>query len=246
MNCGLGRVMLVTIVCLTSACTREPRLPTYPHLDAEEALGIVARRSRSLTSLSASCRLRLEESSGTAILLDGVLVSRPPSQMRIRTWKAGQLVFDLLADEGELWLLSTQLDDDNGANLSQALDPEGIVESLSLVTGSFIDGARISSLSDEFIIAERPDGNSSMLLRALIDRNTLTLRQCTLVDERGVERYRLTLDRHVVIDEHPMPSRIIGFGEAGRFTLRLSDIEVNQPLAGSAFHRPPAAVRLMR
>lgn len=235
----------IAIVAL-GGCAGPPvtPLPTHEWIDAPHAMDTLRERATLIDTLSATCRLVLRSADGETVRLDGAIVCRPPDRVRLRAWKMGQTVFDLLATPEGAWAWAPDADDPAAALREIGVRADRLAEAMAYVTGGFVDGARVVGLTDDSLVVERPTAETGARVRGVIDRRTLTPREAILLDSAGRERYRLTFEDYVVIDSHLLATSMSGRGEEGRFSVRLDEIEVNVEPAEGAFVPAAGAVRL--
>jgi len=236
---------LPAIACsVLAGCATAP-LPTYTWVDEATAINLMRQRAESITTLSAECRILLHRNDGESIHLDGVMLLAPPAAARIRAWKIGRPVFDLLLRDGRLWFAMGDGEDSMERARSLGLSPRALADAISLITTQAIthDSTAVEITSENMIL-KRPSWQNDLILHGEIDRASLTARRYSVVDASGVERYQLLLEDYAIVDGHPVPTRISGMGDSGRFVLHLSGVEVNGALEAAAFIPPSGAVEV--
>jgi hypothetical protein len=236
---------LPAIACsVLAGCATAP-LPTYEWVDEPTAINIMRQRAESMTALTAECRILLHRDDGESIHLDGVMLLAPPAAARIRAWKIGRPVFDLLLRDDRLWFAMGDGEDSVEEARFLGLSPRALADAISLIIAQAItrDSTAVEITSDHMIL-ERPNWQDVLILRGEIDRASLIPRRYSVVDASGVERYQLMLEDYAMVDGHVVPTRIWGTGDSGRFILHLSGIEVNGALEMAAFVPPSGAVEV--
>ena len=230
--CGL-------IAFLFVGCGHE-NLPTYPLMDATHSLAALAHRFGQVKSISGSGSLDLEQPDGQRIRLDLAAALSPPDQARLRAWKFGQAVFDLTIHADGVWLEARKTD--------RAIPPEvtanRIAQIWRLLGGSlFSDPHVVATVEANELRLVRRAGNEPELI-CLIDRETLTPRLYQLLDDKGLPRFSLKLDRYKIFNGLPWPTRLIAQSDTGRIIVEFREIDLNTDLPAGAFVPPRRAEKL--
>jgi hypothetical protein len=237
-------VLAFAIGLLCSCAATDPPPVARRGGDDRAPLDVLRADSAALRTFAASGRLLLETHQSDAIQLEVALVLRSPDAQRVRAWKFGKAVFDAGAIGADAWM---ETDASVESSDALGLDYSQLVEAVSFLSGKFFATAREAGSSPDGLAFEAPTGEGDRpgVIRSVVDRDTLTVRSFALLDEQGVERYRLTLDDYREINGLVIARRLTGHGEEGRFTLRLDHIEVNEDLAPGAFDPPPGARKVL-
>lgn len=237
---GLG---LAAVFILTGCM---PAIPGYEWAGSDAALETIARRHAEVHTLASDCIIQLGSPDGETIVLDGVLYSRDPDQLRMAGWKFSERVFDLLVSGGRSWIhLSSKVEERAGSDADlDALDADRFAAMWRRATGA-IDPDQVVSIDDRNtdILEVTIDGDvSGMELVYRIDRSTRTVREVLIMSD-GVPTYRLLLSGHRVISDIVWPTKVSGTGAHGSFSVRMSDIEFNSTLPKTAF-TPTSKMRM--
>ena len=73
--------LFLTVSFLQSGCA--PKLPVYEWSGPDSALLTMSLKSADITTLACDCVIQLGNSDGETVVLDGVLYSRAPDQLRM-------------------------------------------------------------------------------------------------------------------------------------------------------------------
>lgn len=238
-----GIVARVVLTSLATAAGCASPLPTHPPMSSEESLRVMSSRTERITSVSAACMIDLEDRGGNSISLEGALAARPPTELRIKAWKFSRDVFDLTMNESGAYLaISTDAGAGVGTDEESRIPASGIAEGISLVFGDFFHRAEAGRIGG--IITARGALRTGGTVVCEIDGRTLTARRYVCLDDAGVERADIRLDRYRMIGGTPFPGRIRIEGPSGSVTVRLREVELNGEHNPSAFTPPRRAVRL--
>lgn len=241
----------VNVVALVAASAHvggcAPGVPQHAWTDHDTALRIISERARSVETLAGACRVVLHDPQGGSVTLDGAIAARPPHHLRLQGWKFAKKVLDLTVTPDGTWL---EIGRDAGAGAEdgaalEGLDAHRLAEAWALATGDVLAGGLVQ-IDDAGgptfeVRAALPEQDGSVVYT--VDRRTLTVRKCRVLDARGDVRHVMTLDRYRLIDGIVWPTRVAGTTGARRFVLELSDVQLNGVLVPVAFVPPPRAVR---
>ncbi len=238
-RCALTQTALATAAAsLVLAGCRS--LPTYPWVDTDTAMAHMTRRAERVHTIAGRCDLAFTNERGETIRLDAAIAARPPDHLRLRAWKLGQAVFDLLLTPDGFWVQTRDED------LSSALEVDRFLGAWTVaVTGRPTravtyedDGGR------EFTVVGREErADARWTVRCVIERSTLLPRRYTLEDETGAELYVLQLGRYRSFDGIAWPTRMTGRAAGRGFVLEITDPIFNEETASDAFKPPHGAVR---
>ncbi len=233
----------VCLLFLLTGCHTE-RIPTYPPMSSTQAMEVLAKRSRSIHSISAQALLTLTRDDGDTVRLDAALVMQPPDRVRLRAWKFGRAVFDMTLTPEGLWLIAPQEGDRRKEILAAGANTGTLTrEWMRLMTGAFdLPGMTVEETAGQFRVKQIREDGSTLLCE--IDRKTLTPRRYALKDRDGILRFELRLDRYMEIVHIVWPRRIEAKSSTGNILIELHDVEINGSLTPAAF-RPPARAEKM-
>lgn len=252
MSWRFRRLLAALVVSALGGCA--PSLPTYPWVDAPQALAAMAVRADSVRTVASSCTIFVKRWDGYSVSLDGAVAARIPGWLRVRAWKFGTAVLDATVTPEGIWLVRSEGETTtNGPG--PGMGPQRLAEAWGLFTGAFFSdpGARVVDGGGARFIVERPLGAESGTAVCEVDRQTLTARSFVITDPQGVTRLSLRLERYRLIDRTPWPMRMIlelprpvgpsASQEPARLTIRFDELEINPELPAGAFVPPRRAVR---
>lgn len=237
-------VLFLAALFLPTGCAS--KLPVYEWSGPDSALLTMSLVSADITTLACDCVIQLGNSEGETIVLDGVLYSRAPDELRMAGWKFSERVFDLLVAGGRSWIyLSSKVGDHAGSdNGLDAIDADRFASMWRYATGE-IDHDRVVSIDDDggpsFEVSMEGD-DEGVLLVYQIDKATLTVQEISIGTD-GMVSYLLRLGGYEVISDIVWPTRISGAGEDGSFKVRMSDVELNSSLPKTTF-KPSSKMRM--
>ena len=220
-------------------------LPAQPWIDHDHAVRHVADRMSEVRTLTAACVLVLDDPARGAITLEGAVAARPPDYWRLQAWKFTDKVLDVTLTPEGLWVDAKCRDDAADEDALAGSDFKALAELWTLVTAEALEASSViiddrgRGTFDARV--DQPDRGRSVIYT--IDRRTLTIRLCRLVDADGGAPTSLRYERYELIDGLAWPMHLIGAAPAGSFRLSLSDIELNGPLDAATFTPPRRAIR---
>lgn len=224
-----------------------PGIPAHTWTNHDDALRIISERARSVETLAGACRVVLHDPQGGSVTLDGAIVARPPNHLRLQGWKFAKKVLDLTVTPNGTWL---EIGGDAGADAEdrtalEGLDAHRVAEAWALATGDVLAGGPVQ-IDDTGgptfeVHAALPEQDRSVVYT--VDRRTLTVTGCRVLDARGDVHHVMSLDRYRLIDGIAWPTRVAGTSGARRFVLELFDVQLNGALVPVAFVPPQLAVR---
>lgn len=237
--------LLMVVASVLGGCA--PGVPEFAWTGHEAALKVISERARSVESLAGACIVVLHDSQSGSVTLDGAIAARPPDYLRLQGWKFAKKVLDLTVTPDGIWL-EVERNERGSAEDRAALkgiDGHRVAEAWALATADVLPGRsiQIDDTGGPTFTARAvlPEQDRSVVYT--VDRRTLTVTECRVLDARGHVRHVMTLDRYRLIDGIAWPTRIAGTSGARRFVLELSDIELNIVLVPTAFVPPLRAVR---
>jgi hypothetical protein len=239
---------LIGAVFLYGQGCSKPWVRPYEWKDQQAALETLAARTESVRSVQAACGLTLSDSTGQSVNFDGAIVVRVDPQdqvwLRLRTWKLSQAVFDVTIRPDGVWL---QASDEAMKRQSEGLagvSHEDLAGAWNFMMGRFFSdpGAKVIDEGASEFVVERSKGD--VLLRATVDRATLTVREYQIVANGQVQQtLSLSGYRELGPDAVPWPMRIRAAGPDGYIEVRMEDVELNGLIEDSAFVPPKRAVK---
>ena len=231
---------------LYGCCTVDP-IPTFTWTDSKTAIDLMAKRAESIKTIEAPrCTIRMTNSNGQTIRLDGVLVSRPPDSLRLRATKFSSLVFDLTLIPDGLWIAKA---DDLPANqnvddMFSKTSAQQLGAAWSIVTGRwFKDPAlKIDDKGGEtFMIRRQVSG--SLQFDCIVDRATLTPRQYLLFHGDSKSKSTIYLSEYRQFGDVVFPTLIRAQTGKTAMEFSLDEVSFNQELAPAAFKPPRRAIK---
>ncbi|HTW93306.1 MAG TPA: hypothetical protein VMD30_00845, partial [Tepidisphaeraceae bacterium] len=220
-----------------SGCASQPPpspLPQYPLLDAPRALAVLRSRADSIHTLSGACTLVLTREDGQSVQLDAAVAMAPPDYLRLRAWKAGQVVFDLTSRPDGLWIETA--DDPRAKTLPASMNASRFSKALLEFTGAFFDQASVASSSQNALIFRRGD------VFCQVDRRTLTASRYWIVDSAGRTAFTLDLSDYTQLNGIAWPEKFVAIQQGGdRIDIQFDTVNINTGLARGAFIPPRRA-----
>jgi outer membrane lipoprotein-sorting protein len=249
------RVRLVGWIAFTAAATlfggggcaprEEPEsIPKYKLTGPDETLRQLAERARRVQALSGEGLITVRPPDGQSLRLDGLIVMRPPDHARLRATKFDRAVFDLTVRPDGVWMLSpddpTRKEQIAAAGASAAK----LAKTWSVLSGGFFEGAGLQAREqgDRLVVRRRVSGEPDVVCE--VDRPTLTPRKYQLLDDKGVARFTMAMDRYRPFGDVVWPMRLTATSDGGVVVVELREVEVNPDLPPGAFDPPKRAERL--
>jgi hypothetical protein len=208
-----------------------------------ESLKVIADRQAAVTSISAECDLELTDAQGQRVNLDGVLVSCPPGNVRLRAWKFGHAVFDLTLSEGKGWVVLPDEGPAAGKMDLQMMPAQRISGALDLLGASFFRTARPSG-GDTVTLIARGSALGRDDVTCEIERLTLTPRRFVVGEEGAELSSELLLDRYTPEAGVVWPMRMRLRSPSGEVVVTVREVELNGKVPGGAF-TPPARAKAL-
>jgi hypothetical protein len=204
----------------------------------------MGERARLVRGLSAEGLITLTKPDGNSVRLDAALVMRPPREARIRAWKFGRAIFDLTIAGDDAWLFTPEDSKRNEQFKSAGLNAGKLAKTWSLLSGGFFeDGDFVVELRESHLTARRQLAGEPMVV-CEIERPTLTVRKYSMLDDKGKQRFSLSLDRYKQFGEVVWPTHLVAVSGGGTVEIELRNVEINPELTENAFVPPRRAEKL--
>jgi len=232
------RLALLISLLVTGCVAQRPAapLPQYPLMDATAALRTLQARAARLHTLSGTCTLVLTRSDGQSIQLDAAVAMAPPDRLRLRAWKANEVVFDLTLLPNGLWIETADDPRAKSQIVPATLKAAEFSRQLLIFSGGFFDGASVAVVSPAWFVFRRDH------VYCQVNRSTLTASRYWVVDSSGRTRFTLDLADYSPIDGIPWPMKFTAIQPGGdRIDIQFDAVNVNSTLARGAFIPPRRA-----
>jgi outer membrane lipoprotein-sorting protein len=248
MSRGIVGVVALGLLALVGGCAHRPpaeMIRAYPLMDAAESLRVVAEGARRVRTLSGEGLITLTRPNGESVRLDAALVMRPPERARIRAWKFGRAVFDLTVTPEGVWVVSPEDSNRKEQIRSAGVSAGKLARTWAVLSGGFFEEPGLKAeFTDGRMLVRREASGGEPAVVCEVDRRTLTPRKYAMLDERGVTRFSLTMDRYEPFGDVVWPTRLFAVSEGGTVEVELRQVDVNPELADAAFTPPRRAERL--
>jgi hypothetical protein len=244
-------VAAVGLLLAGAGCAHVPKenLPTFPRVDAAEALQVLRQRNQAVRTVSGTGLLTLTRPNGQSVRLDAAVAMQGRDHVRLRAWKLGRAVFDLTSTPDGVFLYTAEDPSIRERVRRSGLDAAELARTLQLLGGGFFDSSDLRSeeRGSQFVFTRGGGGGGGGAtdLSCAVDRDTLTPRRFTLRDD--TQTTQLTLDLGAYVDHgngSVYPRRFVARSADGRVTLDLRDVELNSELPPKAFVPPRRAEKL--
>lgn len=238
------RIIALLVVLLLCGCGQRENIPIYPMMDAPSSLAMIRKRSAEVKNVSGEGAITLTDAKGQSVRFDAAFVLAPPDRARVRAWKFGQAVLDLTILPDATWLYLPRGQDGHAQQLraGAASASRAVRQWLSLLAGQLDTSESSVRISGSHLLVTQP-ASDGMTLTATIDRDTITVRRCSLSDPSGRERFSLTLDKYRVLGPTVWPSRIDAISDTGKISIEMREVELNDA-PPNAFKPPARAVEV--
>ena len=238
----LSKVLLMLGLFLAAGCA--PGVRRYEWSTDEAALAELAHRAELVKTVEASCSIVMRDESGRHVTLDGALVARNPSHLRIRAWKLHHPAFDLTATPQGIFLEASSSDE----KLDRVALGTNITKAWSTFTGGFllrplvIDETR--STAGTIVLRESKSEKVQVVMHCMVDRRTLTPRAYEATGSDGKILYAIRLERYRQVGEIIWPRRITFESGERIISISVDEVEFNSEPTEHAFTPPRGAERL--
>jgi len=218
-------------------------LPTYPLMEPEESLRIIAERLDGVKTIQSSATVEFADAAGESVRVDAALAAELPDRLRLRAWKFDRAVFDATLNGEGLWLLPRESEQAAARAEDSAKAAEGVRRALSLMGPGFYQTATVeqsrTNARDLVVIGEA--GGETLI--CVIERATLTPRRFEGGGDVASEAFLIELDGYREIGTIVWPTTWSVEYPRGRVSIRMHDVTLNDELASGAFNPPRRAVR---
>ena len=237
-------LLLLVGVALLAGCATKPSLPRQPHLSPADVIARMAQQGERTSSVTGEGSVTLTRANGQSVRLDAVMVAKFPDKVRLRAWKFGRAIFDLTLTPEGVWMLVPDMSRRQKI-LPAGLDAAKVMRGWSALHGDFFSEANLKIVEEtnDLLVVERP-AEKGTRIRAVIDRLTLSVRQHTVVDDKGRTHFTIDYDRYRLVNGIAWPMRMRAKGEQGNIEINLDDVQLNEPVAPGAFVPPARAEKL--
>jgi outer membrane lipoprotein-sorting protein len=247
----VGRSMLdVRIFCLLFLCINgcpqgpKEKLSTFAPTSVPVEIQTMVERSKRLKDISGSGTLQLTQPDGQSVVFDLAVAMQPPDRARIRAWKMGQAVLDLIVLPDAVWLETSQQGQRKTQITGIGDTAARITRALCFLNGGFFDDSSVTGrdAGDQLILTQQKPGEP--VVTCIVDRATLSPRQFRMVDSSGVERFSLKLEDYKESGGAIWPRKVTAISAAGTVVVSLDDVDINAGLPPRAFIPPARAEKL--
>jgi outer membrane lipoprotein-sorting protein len=215
-------------------------------MPADQAMSALAERAHAVRAVSGEGTVTLTRANGQSVRLDAAVVLEPPQNARVRAWKFGHAVFDMTLTSQGVWIVAPQESDRRAEILSAGGNTGRLTRQwLRLMSGLFdAPGVSAQEKGDQLLV--RQENSDGTVMNCEVDRKTLTPRRYVLRDDRGAQRFALSLGRYMDFGGGGIvwPRRIEASSETGQILIDLRDVEINGDIPPGAFKAPARAEKL--
>jgi hypothetical protein len=243
----IGRVLLCGLLfAVVGGCARQVKenIPTYPLTDAASSVKLVAEQAKQVHSLTGEGLITLKRPDGESVRLDAAMAMQPPERARIRAWKFGRGVFDLTVTPEGVWAVIPEDPKRKEQITSAGVSAAKLAKTWSVLSGGFFDSAGLSAENrgSKMIVSRETPGEPVVVCE--VDRPTLTPRKYSMLDDKGVIRFTLSLEQYRQFGQVVWPTKLTAVSESGTVEIELRDVEINPELEAAAFVPPRRAEKL--
>ncbi len=239
----MKQLLVLVLGAVLAGCATD-NLPKQPHLDPPAAIEYLARQDAKVKSVAGEGSVTLTRASGESVRLDMAIAAAFPDRVRLRAWKFGQAVFDLTLTPDGVWILVAD------PKRRDKIIPAGgnaanFLRGWSMLHGGFFTDPNLKTVdvNDETFSLERPTSEGAVV-RAEVDRKTLTMRRHSALDDKRQERFSLQYEQYRVIDGIPWPTRMRAHSAQGEILVEIDDVQLNARPPENAFVAPRRAEKL--
>jgi outer membrane lipoprotein-sorting protein len=196
-------------------------------------------------TLSGEGLITLTRPDGESVRLEAALAMAPPDRARIRAWKLGRAIFDLTVLPDGVWAVAPDDSKRKDQITSAGVSAAKLAKTWSVLSGGFFDSPNLrAEVHGPKLLITRTAADEPTVT-CEVDRATLTPRKYAMLDDKGITRFTLTLDRYRQFPGDVVwPTRLVADSDAGQVEIELRDVEVNPELPPGAFVAPRRAEKL--
>jgi outer membrane lipoprotein-sorting protein len=236
-----GLLLFVAGGCAQHA---KENIPTYPLTDAASSVKLVAEHAKQVHSLTGEGLITLKRPDGESVRLDAAMAMQPPERARIRAWKFGRGVFDLTVTPEGVWAVIPEDPKRKEQITSAGVSAAKLAKTWSVLSGGFFDSPGLSSeIRGSKLLVRRATAGEPVVV-CEVDRQTLTPRKYSMLDDKGVMRFTLSLEQYRQFGPVVWPTKLTAISESGTVEIELRDVEINPELEAAAFVPPRRAEKL--
>ena len=238
----MRRIFLSLLLCVMLAGCVSP-LPTYEWKGVAAALQTMQQRGALIQTASGTATLTLRRPDGASVRVDAAFAAMPPESLRIRAWKMNQAVADWTLRPDGVWIWQAEQEeattDEDGNPSAPAGPPAGTWSKhhselwpmlFGIITAR--NGDQVLESKNAPFVIRRVVGD--MVAEAVVDKNTLVVTDCRILNAEGVVVQTITLERYKAFGDALWPMRVKAEGEGGSFELSFGEVMINDELAENA------------
>jgi outer membrane lipoprotein-sorting protein len=243
MGCIMACALLMVVAGGCRSHVKED-IPTYPLTDAATTIIEVAAHAEKVHSLTGEGLITLTRPDGESVRLDAAMAMQPPERARMRAWKFGRAVFDLTVTPQGVWAVIPDDPKRKEQMTSAGVSAAKLAKTWSVLSGGFFDGAGLKAETRGSMLIVRRETPDEPVVICEVDRATLTPRRYSMLDDRGVTRFTLSLAQYRQFGSVVWPTRLTAVSDSGTVEIELRDVEINPELEPAAFVPPKRAEKL--
>jgi len=234
--------MSLFFVLLFVGC--ESTLPVYDWRGSATALEDLHERSAKLHSASGTATMTLHRADGASVRVDSAFAMKQPDSLRIRAWKMDRAVADWTLRRDGIWVWQAETADQPPTSKQAGPWSAHHRDIWPMLFGMLEQRAGDEIIDDDGsdLHVRRPIGDA--VATVTIDKRSLVVRECRIVDSRGELLQSVTLKDYRLMDGFLWPMHVSARGAAGAFELRFDEVTINEEPPANAFD-PPARARLI-
>lgn len=218
-------------------------LPRYENAGSKDAARVLSARASGLESITAECDVSLSGGEGRRVRLDGAMVAQP-GRLRLSLWKFNQAALDLIVRDDGAWILES-------ARAQESIDGSSRPAAWPVISWDILSGRFVrdpagrwedDAADADWLVWTGPAADLGMV-RAWIDRRTLTVRRIEPAQADDGPAMHVELGSYRMIDSHVLPAsiEIESADDAGpeSVRVRLRGVTANDRIAAGVFEPGP-------
>ena len=237
----IGLLLLVAGGC---AQHMKENIPTYAMTDAASSVKLIAQHAKQVHSLTGEGLITLKRPDGESVRLDAAMAMQPPERARIRAWKFGRGVFDLTVTPQGVWAVIPEDPKRKEQITSAGVSAAKLAKTWSVLSGGFFESSGLTAENRGSKLMVRRETPGEAMVVCEVDRPTLTPRKYSMLDDKGVTRFTLSLEQYRQFGPVVWPTKLTAVSESGAVEIELRDVEINPELEAAAFVAPRRAEKL--